>query len=144
MTDAFRCLQNGEHIGKIILEITQETSTISGARSAPRLALDSKASYILVGGFGGLGPSIATWMAEHGARSMVSLSRSAGRSGSDQAFFKELHSMGCKVSAVAGMTQDMEDVQKAVVSAPNPIKGVLQLAMILQVNSLYGCTANAL
>ena len=136
VTDAFRCLQNGEHIGKIILEIPQETSTISGVRSAPTLALDSKASYILAGGLGGLGRSIATWMTEHGARSIVFLSRSAGRSESDQAFFTELQSMGCKLCAVAGMTQNVEDVQKAVASAPNPIKGVIQLAMVLRVSSV--------
>ncbi|KAL8789470.1 MAG: hypothetical protein Q9195_006795 [Heterodermia aff. obscurata] len=132
VTDAFRCLQNGEHIGKVILELPEKTSTISGVRSAPILALDPKASYILAGGLGGLGRSIATWMAEHGARSLVFLSRSAGQSVNDQAFFTELQSMGCKVSAVAGMTQNMEDVQKAVASAPHPVKGVIQLAMVLR------------
>lgn len=135
VTEAFRYLQNGEHIGKIILEIPQKDSTISGVRSAPKLALDPNASYILAGGLGGLGRSIATWMVEHGARSLVFLSRSAGRSGSDQAFFTELQSMGCKVGAVVGMTQIMEDVQKAVMSAPNPIKGVIQLAMVLRVSA---------
>ena len=134
VTEAFRCLQNGDHIGKVILKVPQNVSTISGVRSAPNLALDPKASYILAGGLGGLGRSIATWMVEHGARSLIFLSRSAGRSDADQAYFTELESMGCKVAAVAGMTQSMADVKKAISSAPNLIKGVIQLAMVLRVS----------
>ena len=134
VTEAFRCLQNAEHIGKIILKMPQNNSTISSVRSAPDLKLDPKASYLLAGGLGGLGRSIATWMAEHGVRSLIFLSRTAGRNASDQAFFAELQSMGCSISAVTGMIQNMEDVKKAVTSVPNPIKGVVQLAMVLRVS----------
>lgn len=132
-TDAFRALQDGNHIGKVILRMPPENSIVSGGRSTNTFALDPKGSYLLAGGLGGLGRSIATWMVEHGARSLVFLSRSAGLSDSHQAFFKELMSMGCVVSAVAGKTENMEDVMKAVSVAPGPIKGVMQLAMVLRV-----------
>ncbi len=62
-------------------------------------------------------------MVEHGARSLIFLSRSAGLNDSDSSFF----------GAVAGMTQNMEDVRKAISTAPSPIKGVIQLAMVLRV-----------
>lgn len=133
MTEAFRCLQNAEHIGKVVLKMPQNVSTISSVRSAPDLTLDPKALYFLAGGLGGLGRSIATWMVEHGARSLIFLSRTTGRNDSDQAFFAELQSMGCIISAVTGMIQNMEDVKKAVESVPDPIKGVIQLAMVLKV-----------
>ncbi len=132
-TEAFRVLQNSDHIGKVVLKMPQDSSTISGVRSTDTFALNPKASYLLAGGLGGLGRPIATWMVEHGARSLIFLSPSAGLNESDQAFFKELTSMGCVVSAVAGMTQNMSDVLKAISSAPSPIKGVLQLAMVLSV-----------
>ena len=64
---------------------------------------------------------------------MIFLSGSAGGSSSDQAFFTELQSMRRKICAIAGMTQNMEDVQKDVDSPSNPIKGVIQLAMVLRV-----------
>ena len=134
-TEAFRCLQNGDHVGKVILKMPQNDTTISGIRSAASLALDPQATYFLAGGLGGLGRSIATWMVERGARSLIFLSRSAGLNESDQAFFAELESMGCGISTVAGMTQNMEDVRKAISSASSPIKGVMQLAMVLRVHS---------
>ena len=132
-TEAFKSLQDGDRIGKVVLKMPQDNAAISGVRSAGTFSLDPKGSYLLAGGLGGLGRSIAIWMVEHGARSLIFLSRSAGRNEKDQAFFKELVSMGCVVSAVVGMTQNMEDVIKATTSAPGPIKGVVQLAMVLRV-----------
>ncbi len=131
--EAFRCLQKGDHIGKVILSMPDDNSTIACVRSATGLALDPRGSYLLAGGLGGLGKSIATWMVEHGARSLIFLSRSAGLNDNDSSFFGELRSMGCVVSAVAGMTQNMEDVRKAISFTPSPIKGVIQLAMVLRV-----------
>ncbi len=131
--EAFKSLQDGDRIGKVILKMPQDNATISGIRSTGTYSLDPKGSYLLAGGLGGLGRSIAIWMVEHGARSLIFLSRSAGLNERDQAFFKELVSMRCAVSAVVGMTQNMEDVMKAIASAPSPIKGVIQLAMVLRV-----------
>lgn len=135
-TEAFRFLQNGDHVGKVILKMPQDDATMSGVRSAGIFALDPSGSYLLAGGLGGLGKSVATWMVEHGARSLIFLSRSAGLNKRDQNFFEELMSMGCVVSAVAGTTQNMKDVEKAISSAPYPIKGVVQLAMVLRVRHL--------
>ena len=135
-TEAFRVLQDRDHIGKVVLKISRDDSVLSDVRSAGTPALDSRGSYLLAGGLGGLGRSIAIWMFEHGARSLIFLSRGADDNESNQAFLEELKSMGCVVSAVAGMTQNMEDVTRAVSSAPSPIKGVIQLAMVLRVRQL--------
>ena len=134
--EAFRCLQNGDHIGKVILKMPQDNAVNVSIAPAASLVLDSKASYLLAGGLGGLGRSIAIWMVEHGARDLIFLSPRAGLKAGDQAFFTELGTMGCSVSAIAGRTQNLEDVRKAISSASNPIKGVLQLAMVLCVRYL--------
>ncbi|KAJ8066765.1 hypothetical protein OCU04_004153 [Sclerotinia nivalis] len=97
------------------------------------LHLDGEASYLLTGGLGGLGKPIATWLVEHGARSLIFISRSAGKKVEDQEFFRELESSGCSVSTVAGFVESMEDVQKAIGLAPRRIAGVIHLAMILRV-----------
>ena len=135
-TEAFRVLQNADHIGKVILKMPRDDSMISSVQPASTFALDPKGSYLLAGGLGGLGKSIATWMVDHGARKFIFLSRGAGLKESDQAFFEELASMRCTVSAIAGVTQNMEDVVKAKLSARGPIKGVIQLAMVLRVCDL--------
>jgi hypothetical protein len=130
---SFRTLQKGSHIGKIVVRMPEETSKIVGTPRAPALVLDPEAAYLLVGGFGGLGKSVATWMVERGARSLIFLSRHAGLSVEDKAFLTELESSGCSVSAVAGRVQDMRDVNKAISKATRPIRGVIQFAMVLRV-----------
>ncbi|GKT66976.1 polyketide synthase [Colletotrichum tofieldiae] len=92
-------------------------------------------SYLLVGGFGGLGRSVATWLLEHGARNLIFLSRSA-KSPNNDAFVKELESYpGCVVQAVSGDVSNPKDVLKAVNSASKPVAGVLQLSLVLKDNS---------
>jgi len=127
---AFRFLQGGSHIGKAIIDMTREAPVAATPLLAP-LALDPSASYLMTGGFGGLGRSMATWMVEHGAKNLTMLSRSAG-SAESTAFKKELEAMGCSVAAVAGKADQMEDVERAIRASRGPIKGVFHLAMNLQ------------
>ena len=126
-------LRDSDYIGKVVLKMSQDGSAVSSVHPTGLLSLDPEGSCLLAGGLGGLGRSIATWMIKHGARSLIFLSRNAGLNGSDRTFFEELVNRGCAVSATAGMTQNMEDVKKGISSAPNSIKGVIQLAMVLRV-----------
>ncbi|XXG95388.1 hypothetical protein Hte_001650 [Hypoxylon texense] len=122
---AFRHLEDGDHIGKVVVTFPESGSNAS-IQSTPqprRIEFDPTAAYLLVGGVGGLGRSIATWMAERGARNLTFLSRSAGRSDVSKSLFLELESMGCVVTAVAGRVDHMDDVQEAVRQAKLPIKG---------------------
>ncbi|KAL4887827.1 polyketide synthase dehydratase-domain-containing protein [Aspergillus ambiguus] len=75
-----------------------------------------------------------------GARELVFLSRSAGKSESDQASFAELNTMGCKVTGVAGRAEVSEDIERAISSAGKPIKGVVHLAMVLRDGPLVDLT----
>lgn len=108
--------------------------------SAPitrNLVFDPEASYLLVGGLGGLGKVIASWMVERGGRSLIFLSRNAGSSDEDRDFFVVLESLGCSVPAIAGQLQDIHDVARVLSSASKPIKGVVHLAMVLRVCDTY-------
>ncbi|KAB8228276.1 polyketide synthase fgnA [Aspergillus alliaceus] len=96
------------------------------------ITLDSTATYLLVGGTGGLGRSIATWMAEHGATDLTFLSRRAGKDEESKSLFRELEDMGCGVHAVTGSVENIEDIEKAIASSKKAIKGVFQLAMVLK------------
>ncbi|KAK4149173.1 hypothetical protein C8A00DRAFT_47154 [Chaetomidium leptoderma] len=95
--------------------------------------LDSDATYLLVGSSKGLGASIVTWLVKQGARSLTFLSRSASTSAESKALFEELRALGCSVSTVAGSVGSKEDVQAAISSSGKPVKGVFQLAMVLNV-----------
>ena len=132
---AFRHLQNGDHIGKVIVTMPPEESVAGSLNSVPwtrQTRFDPDSTYLLAGGVGGLGRSIATWMVERGARSLTFLSRNAGRSEASRSLFAELEDMGCTVTAIPGRVDVVEDVQRAIRQSKSAIRGVLQLAMVLQ------------
>lgn len=136
--DAFRYMQQGKHIGKIVLEIRDSTegkllvTNVESTKRA-RLQLDETGSYLLVGGLGGLGRSISIWMVQHGARHITYLSRSAGRGKHDADFVREIQSMGCSVNLVAGDVSKAEDVARAIDTANSTaaLKGIVQMSMVL-------------
>lgn len=137
--DAFRTVQDGNHIGKVVVRVPEDTSSIPSLPKYRELRLKNAASYLLTGGLGGLGKVIATWLVERGARSLVFLSRSAGKEQQDQDFFQELRSMGCEVQAVPGRAEMIEDIKTAISTAPYPVMGVIHLAMVLQVGRPGSC-----
>src|SRR5437773_2708002 len=131
--ECFQYMKKGIHIGKIVMRMPEDPADLRAATQATSLELDPNASYLLVGGLGGLGKALATWMVEHGARDLIFLSRSAGSTSEDRSFFLELESQGCSSTAIAGSVSELRDVRRAVSSAARPIKGVIQFAMVLKV-----------
>jgi NAD(P)-dependent dehydrogenase (short-subunit alcohol dehydrogenase family) len=135
--DAFRFMQKGQHIGKIIVTMPENSETdLPVTPDVPQLVLRPDASYLLVGGLGGIGRAVAVWMAMHGATNLIFLSRSAGKKESDQALFRELREMGCSVQAYAGSVSCKHDTENVVSMAARPIAGVIQMSMVLQDRAL--------
>ncbi|KAL7914426.1 hypothetical protein GGI35DRAFT_490696 [Trichoderma velutinum] len=130
--EAFRFLQKGQHIGKIVIKMPEDPKILPSVPVHTEIRFRPNASYLLVGGLGGLGQAVATWMAERGARSLVFLSRSAESTEKYGAFFEEMRALGCNALAVSGSVSNMEDVKRAVAAAAKPIAGVLQLSMVLR------------
>jgi len=130
--EAFRYMQKGQHIGKLVISIDQKNDPLPITATVQELRLHHDKSYLLVGGLGGLGRAISTWLVERGARHLIYLSRSAGKSDEDREFFCELQCQGCSSQVVRGSVTKLQDVQEAINSAARPIAGVLQLSMVLR------------
>ena len=133
--DAFRYMQQGKHIGKIVLEIRDATGKllVENVDSAMKASvkLDGAASCLLIGGLGGLRRSISVWMVQHGAKNLTFLSRSAGSGRHDDDFVREIESMGCAVQLVQGDVANAHDVSLAVDGTLAPLKGIVQMSMVL-------------
>ncbi|KAL9623833.1 MAG: hypothetical protein Q9160_001824 [Pyrenula sp. 1 TL-2023] len=127
--DAFKYMQKGQHIGKIVVSMPRNPQELSVTAVQQGLQLRPQASYLLVGGLGGLGRATAMWMVERGARKLIFLSRSAGKSDSDQRFFRGLEAQGCSVQAFCGDVTRLEDVKKCVAEAAAPVAGVMHMSM---------------
>lgn len=132
ISSSFRHLQKGDHIGKAVIRIPARISDIPSKPKGKVFSLNPDASYLLTGGLGGLGRSVATWMVERGARNLIFLSRSAGQGEHDSSFFFELESMGCQITAIQGKADNIQAVEEVASRATKPVKGIFHLAMVLR------------
>lgn len=137
--ESFRYMQRGQHIGKVVIEIRDDEGCpqIGDFKSMPvkkATSLNVDGSYLIVGGLGGLGKAVSVWLAQHGARHLAFLSRSAGHGEHDQEFSREIESMGCSVQFIRGSVLDLGDVEQAISKAKSrgPLKGVIQMSMVLR------------
>lgn len=87
---AFRQLQSGRHGGKVVLTIDDDAVVEALPWSPLPHQFQEDATYLLSGGLGGLGRSAARWMASHGAKHFLFLSRSGGSNADAQLLLNEL------------------------------------------------------
>lgn len=103
----------------------------------PSVKLHPDSSYLITGGVGGIGKSIAEWLLNKGARSLILMSRNATTESSAAPFVQKLETAypGCKIHL---MSCDISESSELAVTLKKcsrelpPISGVIQAAMVLQ------------
>ena len=136
----FRLMQDGQAAGKFVIEVKPDAQVSTVLDTRPSFLIDSRKTYLIVGGLGGLGRRIAHWMIRRGAANLVLLSRSGG-SGNQAAehFLTELRSQGIRVEAppcdVTDAVALREILDRCAIDMP-PIKGCIQGSMVLR-DSLF-------
>lgn len=95
------------------------------------------ASYLLVGGLGGIGRAMALWMTEHGAKNLIFANRSGLSRQEARDTVNLLQQRGTNVLVYSCDVSKPEQVSALVkessVSMP-PIRGAIQSAMVLRVS----------
>lgn len=134
---AFEFMKTGDHSGKIVLTLDAGAVVpMIPAKQAP-LELDPKATYVLSGGLGGLGPSIAETMYEAGARRLAFLSRSGASTAEQQRLLGSLQARGCIAEAFKCDISDATQVEQFIEACKQKewrVKGLVQCAMVLRVH----------
>lgn len=128
-------MRSGRHIGKIV--ITDGDNTESSVLVCPPpniISFEDQASYVIVGGLKGLCGSLAIYLAKHGAKNIVAMSRSGGSDERSQKVVINCNALGCEVEEAAVDVTSFSDVQKAFRNARYPVAGVIQGAMVLRVS----------
>lgn len=137
VSEAFRHQQTDSHVGKALLSIESDV-TVPMLQRSPTPKISPDASYLLVGGVGGIGCSIVRWIADQGAKNVIILSRSAGRSEQAAALVDELSQVSCRVKAVSCNVSNKSDIADSLRQCQEdglpPIRGVIQGAMVLKVS----------
>lgn len=129
---AFRTMQASQHLGKIVVSASQ-TDLVPVHKGRPQMKLSSEASYLVVGGLGGIGRSICEWLVDRGARHLIVLSRSKDV---HAPFVTSLEQRGCAVlhhpGDVADENQIAEMLHRCAHEGMPRIQGVVQSAMVLR------------
>ncbi|KAL5338239.1 hypothetical protein BJX70DRAFT_215652 [Aspergillus crustosus] len=92
-------------------------------------------SYLIVGGSGGLGRAIIRWMADHGAKHIILLSRSGASSERTQTMLADLLRRGVNIRAFtcdASSESSLASVLQTCNDTMPSIRGCINAAMVLQ------------
>lgn len=106
-------------------------------KTKPSYYFEADKTYVIGGGLGGLGRSIATWMVGRGARNLILLSRSGAR---DQKTIAFLRTLAAEVARVKTPACDMTDASALKLALDHcaetmpPVMGCIQASMILRVS----------
>ncbi|CAG7931685.1 unnamed protein product [Penicillium olsonii] len=135
LQQAFRKMQTGRHMGKLVAVVKPDDMVKHVQSTAEGPLLRADASYLLVGGLGGIGRATALWMASRGARHLIFINRSGLESSGARETIAALQAEGCTASVfacdVADATQLISTLDTARQQSP-PIRGVIQGAMVLR------------
>ncbi|KAH9983886.1 KR domain-containing protein [Xylariaceae sp. FL0662B] len=131
--EAFRYIQRGRHIGKVVISYEHaNTIPILYRPATVQFRLRGDGSYLIAGGFKGLCGSIAVYLARNGAKNIVAISRSGYHDEKSQKTIYDCNSLGCSVDLIQGDITNLEDVRRAFTTASRPVVGVIQGAMVLR------------
>lgn len=135
--EGVQSLRYNQRPGKIVFIPDPSNHIPVAPQNVPPYQFESNASYLLAGGLGGLGRSIARWMAARGAKNLIFLSRSGKVTESVEEMNADLKSIGCNVHIFSCDVADADRLRAVVnecsASLP-PIKGCIQGSMVLRVS----------
>lgn len=107
-------------------------------KSRPSFQLDADATYVIAGGFGGIGRATARWMADRNAKHLILLSRSGAQSESAQKLVGELQKKGVRVEAPSCDVTDLDRLKEVFTDLKDmpPIKGCVQASLVQRVSKV--------
>ncbi|KAI9892063.1 MAG: Type I Iterative PKS [Vezdaea aestivalis] len=135
LEEAFRFMQGGTHMGKIVLEADRDDLVKVLPDMKPTYGFDPSASYLIAGGLGGLGRSMARWFARRGARNLILLSRSGATSDAAKELVSELEAGNVRVATPTCDITKEESLAMTLEECAHtmpPVKGCIQASMVLR------------
>jgi len=130
--DAFRFMQQSKQIGKVVVRLSDaepELSVHSETPPAPKLS--GEYTWLVTGGLSGFGAESAKWLAQHGVKHLLLVSRRGMQSSGAESLVTELAAYGVQV-VVKSIDVTDEKAMAAVIEMARksmpPLRGVLHAA----------------
>lgn len=109
----FRQMQAGKHMGKLVLTASGDTQ-VKVVPPAPKNAqFAAEASYLPIGGLGGLGQTLLSWIVDHGARHWITMSCSGLESPKAQTMVDDLKRRGVILTIMKCDSVDLAALESA-------------------------------
>lgn len=96
--------------------------------------VDSSASYLITGGFGGFGLEVANWLVKQGAKHLILVGRRGAVGKASETALKRLHDKGVNVMAAAADISDAQQLSHLLSQINDempPLKGIFHGAAVL-------------
>ncbi|KAI4150900.1 MAG: hypothetical protein LQ340_003825 [Diploschistes diacapsis] len=100
--DAMRYQSNNSRIVKVLIRMNDPGSIVPLIPQRYQTRFDPDKPYILIGCLGGLGRSLARWMAQRGARNLIFMGRSGANKPAGRALVADLEKSGINVEVFTG------------------------------------------
>ena len=144
--EAFRYMAQAKHIGKIVITTKEKQIDVAPSEIIP-VNFRSDASYLVTGGFGGFGFTVAQWMADNGARHIALMGRRGAVSASTVSSLRKMKKSGVQILEIQGNVSKKKDVDRAFAeirtSLPK-LRGVVHAAMVMDDAALINLTPSRL
>jgi NADPH:quinone reductase-like Zn-dependent oxidoreductase len=137
---ALRIMQSGKHTGKLVLVPRPDEVVKVVPQNDNGDLLRPDASYLMIGGLGGIGRALALWMLERGARNFIFASPSGLDKEKAKIGVKGLQDRGAKVAVFKSDVSNMDDVVlmlKGCEGRMPPIRGMIHAAMVPKVSRTF-------
>ncbi|KAL8709002.1 MAG: hypothetical protein Q9220_006211 [cf. Caloplaca sp. 1 TL-2023] len=133
--EAFRLMQSGKNQGKMVITFGSQDIVPTVRSSLPKYYFDENATYVIAGGLGGLGRSLARWMASRKARYLILLGSSNPIREAGKNLVDDLTAQGLTIATPSCDISDRNDLEQKLnrcLETMPPIKGCIQGAMVLK------------
>ena len=134
--DAFEFMSKSSHIGKIVINLENKDIYIESLPNS-RTTFKGNASYLLSGGYGGLGLTFVQWMFENGAKHFILIGRSGPKDEAKNQI-AQLIEKGADIKIIQADGSNRSELEKIIHGVPNekPLKGILHLSGVLDDSSI--------
>ncbi len=130
--DAFRYMAQAKQIGKVVVTLQDQEVLVAPSAEVPAI-FRPDGTYLITGGLGGLGLTVAQWMVEQGVRHLALMGRSRA-SAAAQESLEVMKNAGARVVVIKADVAEEEQVANVVAEIDQtmpPLRGIIHAAGIL-------------